>query len=146
MGSTYIHTMPHVYQVSKDTLQWQMHRHYPASEDDTETFEDTDTVGYVMVDEYVDVDTMIFKIDESTGNSLAYDLDPVKVEEKRDVQIQVIRQERTDRLAHCDWTQLPDVTLSQDSVLEWQAYRQALRDLPSNLVDPYNVTWPNPPV
>jgi hypothetical protein len=56
-----------------------------------------------------------------------------------------IRRERDARLAACDWTQFPDVNLSPEKQTAWNAYRQALRDLPANTPDPENVTWPVPP-
>jgi hypothetical protein len=56
-----------------------------------------------------------------------------------------IRRERNARLAACDWTQFPDVSLSPEKKEAWNTYRQALRDLPANTPDPENVTWPVPP-
>ena len=56
-----------------------------------------------------------------------------------------IRRERDARLAACDWTQFPDVNLSQEKKDAWNAYRQALRDLPASTADPTAVTWPVPP-
>lgn len=54
-----------------------------------------------------------------------------------------IRDERSRRLAACDWTQLPDVP--EETRLLWQNYRQALRDLPLDIEDPEKVPWPDPP-
>lgn len=48
-------------------------------------------------------------------------------------------------LAACDWTQLPDVPLTDEQKIAWQAYRQALRDLPQTYSDPDAVAWPEPP-
>ena len=56
--------------------------------------------------------------------------------------MQALRRERNRRLAACDWTQVPDAPVDQAG---WAAYRQALRDLPSNTTDPRNPTWPTPP-
>jgi len=58
------------------------------------------------------------------------------------------RHQRNNLLAECDWTQLPDSPLSDAAKLEWQNYRQALRDLPDtheavNLID--EVVFPTPP-
>ncbi|MEC8553197.1 MAG: phage tail assembly chaperone, partial [Pseudomonadota bacterium] len=39
-------------------------------------------------------------------------------------------------------TQNPDVPDATKA--KWQAYRQALRDVPSQS-DPYNITWPTKP-
>ncbi len=56
-----------------------------------------------------------------------------------------LRTERNGRLAACDWTQLSDVPLSSEQKAAWAMYRQALRDLPYNTVDPVNPIWPTPP-
>tara|TARA_R110002153_G_scaffold93678_1_gene226479 strand:- start:17 stop:292 length:276 start_codon:yes stop_codon:yes gene_type:complete len=49
-----------------------------------------------------------------------------------------VREERDELLAACDWRASSDVTMSD----EWRNYRQALRDVPSQLPD---VTWPTAP-
>ena len=55
------------------------------------------------------------------------------------------RQVRNDLLAMSDWTQLPDVALTAAKVAEWATYRQAIRDLDVNGIDPADVDWPTPP-
>jgi len=54
-----------------------------------------------------------------------------------------VRKERNKRLAECDWTQLTDVTLVNKA--DWDTYRQALRDLPTNTLNPFLVEWPTQP-
>ncbi len=58
---------------------------------------------------------------------------------------QLLRSERTGRLAQCDWTQGADAPLTPDEVTTWADYRQALRDLPEATTDPHNPAWPEPP-
>ncbi len=53
-----------------------------------------------------------------------------------------LRHRRTALLAACDWTQLPDTPVNAAA---WASYRQALRDLPSNTVDPREAVWPEVP-
>lgn len=53
-----------------------------------------------------------------------------------------LRSLRDQILQSCDWTQVPDAPVDQAA---WAAYRQALRDLPGNTVDPENPNWPQPP-
>lgn len=53
-----------------------------------------------------------------------------------------IRAERNDRLAACDWTQLPDAPADAAA---WKKYRQQLRDLLEDLENPNDVQWPVPP-
>lgn len=55
------------------------------------------------------------------------------------------REERDGLLASSDWTQSPDSPLTDAKKQEWATYRQALRDLPANTVDPANPTWPTQP-
>jgi hypothetical protein len=52
-----------------------------------------------------------------------------------------VRSTRDAKLAETDWTALSDVTMSP----EMAAYRQALRDVPSQVGFPHEITWPNKP-
>jgi hypothetical protein len=52
-----------------------------------------------------------------------------------------IRADRARRLTQTDWMALSDVTMSA----EMAAYRQALRDVPSQDGFPHNVVWPVDP-
>ena len=60
-----------------------------------------------------------------------------------------MRRERDLKLFVCDWTQGSDSPLSDEKKAEWRTYRQTLRDimtnLPADLDDPDNVTWPTEP-
>jgi len=59
-----------------------------------------------------------------------------------------LRTERDRRLQLCDWTQLPDVPLSQSQVMQWRTYRKALRDIPETVQSQGwsgAVDWPTPP-
>jgi hypothetical protein len=52
-------------------------------------------------------------------------------------------------LSKSDWTQLPDVTMSDERRAEWRVYRQALRDI-INYRDPikpesFDDAWPSQP-
>jgi len=57
-----------------------------------------------------------------------------------------IRGVRDDRLAKSDWTQMPDTNLANKA--EWAAYRQALRDITTQDIDPRveSVVWPVDPI
>jgi hypothetical protein len=52
-----------------------------------------------------------------------------------------LRSERNRLLSETDYLALADATLTD----EMRAYRQALRDLPANTVDPANPAWPTKP-
>lgn len=53
-----------------------------------------------------------------------------------------IRAARDELLAACDWTQVDDTPLSNTAKASWAAYRQSLRDVPSQEGFPWNVVWP----
>ena len=52
-----------------------------------------------------------------------------------------LRYKRDNLLAETDWWATSDRTMTAEQT----AYRQALRDLPSNTTDPANPTWPTKP-
>lgn len=53
-----------------------------------------------------------------------------------------LRAHRDYLLSACDWTQVPDAPVDRQA---WAEYRQALRDLPANTVDPREPVWPFKP-
>lgn len=57
----------------------------------------------------------------------------------------LLREERDALLVKTDKTQLMDAPYSEQERLVWATYRQSLRDLPSNTVDPLVPIWPTPP-
>jgi len=71
-----------------------------------------------------------------------------QIEQEREAQAwEALRAERNRRLQSTDWIMLPDAPLPPGTTREqWQAYRQALRDVPQQAGAPYNVVWPEPPV
>jgi hypothetical protein len=58
--------------------------------------------------------------------------------------LRYVRDERDERLIRSDWTQLPSSKLSNEKKIEWETYRQALRDMPDTVTGP-EVTWPEEP-
>lgn len=53
-----------------------------------------------------------------------------------------VRSERDLLLRRSDWTQVADAPVDQAA---WAAYRQALRDVPSQAGFPWDVQWPTQP-
>lgn len=53
-----------------------------------------------------------------------------------------LRRERNKRLAECDYQVLTDAV---GDIEAWKEYRQALRDLPANTIDPREADWPIEP-
>ena len=70
----------------------------------------------------------------------AVDVRP-RPEAEIEAQWAAVRADRNDRLAACDWTQLPDAPV--DAAV-WATYRQALRDV-TKQADPFNIVWPEMP-
>lgn len=58
---------------------------------------------------------------------------------------ETIRVKRDALLAACDWTQMPDSPLSEEEKASYQAYRQALRDVPQQEGFPTSIQWPEEP-
>lgn len=71
----------------------------------------------------------------------------IKAEPTFQQKLTMILLERDKRLTDCDWTQLPDVMAIHDKdwIKQWADYRQALRDLPDNIVDIDSNNFPIPP-
>jgi hypothetical protein len=65
-----------------------------------------------------------------------------EVTERTDDEAASVRQDRNQRLADCDWTQLPDAPVDATA---WATYRQTLRDVTAQQGFPWNVIWPSTP-
>lgn len=111
------------------------------------TFQTTETVpisDYVKSDESFlegDYDGNVFKIVNGKPEKKG-------VSELSRVNIELFREERNYRLSKSDWTQANDSPLSEEKKLEWQQYRQKLRDLPSDypmILDLGDVIYPQEP-
>jgi hypothetical protein len=50
--------------------------------------------------------------------------------------LEILKNIRNQLLMQSDWTQLPDIQLSEEQKESWRIYRQQLRDLPENIDDP----------
>ena len=57
-----------------------------------------------------------------------------------------VRATRDRLLAACDWTQMPDIQMSEETINLWRTYRQTLRDITSDYKKPADVRWPESPV
>jgi hypothetical protein len=76
-----------------------------------------------------------------TKYSLAYmDADAIAAHDAQ--QAKGVRDDRNKRLADCDWTQLADAPGDKTA---WATYRGALRDVPSQAVFPWDISWPEAP-
>jgi len=73
---------------------------------------------------------------EEISEREAYVRDVLPVEQMKE-----LRRQRSQLLTETDYLALADSTLTD----EMRDYRQALRDLPANTVDPANPVWPVKP-
>ena len=70
------------------------------------------------------------------------DMDAEAIAATDAAQAKSIRDQRTQKLKDSDWTQLADSPVDKTV---WAAYRQALRDVPSQTGFPWEVQWPTQP-
>lgn len=56
-----------------------------------------------------------------------------------------VRASRDAKLAECDWLVIKAAETGVPLAADWATYRQALRDVPSQVGFPHNVTWPAKP-
>lgn len=71
------------------------------------------------------------------------DLSAEEIERKTQDAADSMRRIRNARLTECDWTQLPDATVSNPGA--WAAYRQALREVTDQPGFPHRIDWPEKP-
>ena len=94
-----------------------------------------------------------FGVKDADGNQIQVDQAKVDAAAVIVAQEQALTQLRTRRdqlLAETDWVTLKTIDDSNDGLgiqlpQVWMDYRQALRDLPANTVDPANPVWPVKP-
>ena len=82
---------------------------------------------------------------EEIAEREAYARDVLPVEQMKE-----LRRQRDQLLAETDWVTLKAIDASTDGLgiqlpQVWMDYRQALRDLPANTVDPANPVFPTKP-
>jgi len=56
-----------------------------------------------------------------------------------------IRSKRDEDLQSCDWVVIKHTEKGTNIPLEWEVYRQALRDITGQAGFPHSVTWPTKP-
>lgn len=81
-----------------------------------------------------------------TQNWVSVPFTEEEIQHRTEIEYKILKRKRNVYLQFTDWTQLPDVQLSDEVKLQWAEYRQQLRDLPANTTDPFNPVWPTTPV
>jgi len=100
---------------------------------------------FVKLDAGIDPKVVDISRDDS-GNVIVQLNEEKKNKINEDVQqfnLIQLRRKRDAHLQKSDWTQTNDIGLENE--VEWEVYRQALRDLPSTTEDPETPIWPEPP-
>lgn len=69
------------------------------------------------------------------------DATPQQLAEREALQARVVRTQRNELLRQSDWMALSDTTMP----VSWAVYRQALRDVTTQVGFPYDVLWPVAP-
>ena len=90
---------------------------------------------------------------DADGNKIELDqalVDAAAIEVAAEQALSSLRSKRNQLLAETDWVTLKAIDDSNDGLgiqlpQVWMDYRQALRDLPANTVDPANPVWPVKP-
>ena len=129
--------------------------HYTLYHTDTGKIESvlrlTDTSKQKMLDNNPGIAFLDGTVPDVNKYQVNVSVTPHAVEVKPAVTIdlpQYVRLERTKLLKLCDWTQTEDSPLSDSKKAEWQTYRQALRDMPTN-ADNWatigDIVWPTQP-
>lgn len=70
------------------------------------------------------------------------DMDADAIAAKDEAQAKSVRDQRNQKLADCDWTQLQDSTADKAA---WASYRQSLRDITIQPGFPWDIEWPVAP-
>ena len=109
---------------------------------------DAEYCEHLAVPEGMDEDCLDISIDEETGE-IVIEADAAaeaaKAAAAEEAAWVAMRAERDLRLKNSDFTQLSDAPLTEPKKAEWAAYRQDLRDLPEETVDPSAPVWPEEP-
>ncbi len=87
---------------------------------------------------------------QSVGKIIRHDTDgrPVATDAPPPTTDQLAAQVRAQRdalISQCDWTVLPDASLTSDKQTAWRIYRQALRDITTQPAFPASIDWPVSP-
>lgn len=93
----------------------------------------------VMSSEPIAVGENCYEVTEDPSEKLGYIYDPQTGEFS--LTAEDARRRRNNLLAQTDWRASSDLTLDSD----WAVYRQSLRDVPTQVGFPTNITWPIKP-
>lgn len=93
-----------------------------------------------------DYNSLIWYPENTVPKPTEADIFQYDAEVDLEVRWDLVRNKRNKLLTLCDWTQLSDNPLPTEKKEEWMTYRQQLRDITQQQVNPENVVWPTSPV
>jgi hypothetical protein len=103
----------------------------PTSYDDDYTKTITEGTPVLVDSKYVQVWNIVGATEEEINTKIAEKW--LEVRDMRDL-----------LLSQSDWTQFQDSPITGSKLIEWQTYRQSLRDITSQS-NPYSLSWPTKP-
>jgi hypothetical protein len=100
--------------------------------------------GEFSYTEYYVENGIAIKIPNAPNQYCVFNYDTKQWVDPRTDQTQwvVVKAQRNALLVESDWTQLPDVSITNKE--QWATYRQQLRDITTQS-DPFNIVWPSKP-
>ena len=97
--------------------------------------------GYALMVEDYDLDKITWLEENPPTTPAKEDIIAKAAELQSEADWIDFRKTRTEKLQETDYLGASDMTMTD----EMRAYRQALRDLPENTIDPANPVWPTKP-
>ncbi len=125
--------MNNFYLLVKDNIAFSAINYIPSVPDDIEMYE-------ITLEDYQN-----FSQNDYIFNPINKKLEPRSQEELNEKCWIELRAKRNALLSQTDWTIISDNPLTEEQRNLWKIYRQKLRDLPKNTIDPTNVNWPTSP-
>ena len=92
-----------------------------------------------------DYNTLVWYPENTVPKPTEAELRAFDAEVSLELRWDVVRNKRNRLLTSCDWTQLSDSPLDAGQKAAWTSYRQELRNVPQQQVEPENVIWPTQP-
>lgn len=93
-----------------------------------------------------DYNSLVWYPNNSIAKPTEEELRAFDAEVSLELRWDAVRYKRNILLNNSDWTQLLDSPLSSEAKIAWTTYRQQLREIPQQEVEPENVVWPTQPV
>lgn len=101
--------------------------------------------GYAWTITADDYNSLVWYPENTISKPTEVELRTFDAEVSLELRWDVVKRRRNVLLETSDWTQLADSPLSSEVKTAWATYRQQLRDIPQQGVEPENVSWPTQP-